>query len=207
MKRPTKLVFAYSLFLLSNDGGKTMRKVLVLSFCLLFALSSIALARQAPKGTVEKQKAVDTGSLLNLDRPLDEQGMFSAAQPGTTWICPPTTTDYTFDSGPSCVREGWISVDLTEQTGCYWHVADATELNGGDFGGLIVLSGLQSLWCGASPDPLDPVLCGYAALPGYGNGWDQGWCFKCIEVPDTEAVYICYDVIWDSEPGYDYTYV
>jgi hypothetical protein len=184
-----------------------MRKVLVISFCLLFALSSIALARQAPKGTVEKQKTVDTGSPLDLDRPLDEQGMFSAAQPGTTWICPPTTTDYTFDSGPSCVREGWISVDLTEQTGCYWHVADATELNGGDFGGLIVLSGLQSLWCGASPDPLDPILCGYAHLPGYGNNWDQGWCFKCIEVPDTEEVYICYDVIWDSEPGYDYTYV
>jgi hypothetical protein len=182
-----------------------MRKVLILFFCLLFALSSIALARQAPKGTVEKQITVDKGTLLDLDRPMDE--MFSAAQPGTTWICPPHNGTYTFDSGPSCVREGWISIDLTEQTGCYWHVADATELNGGDYGGLIVLNGLQSLWCGASPNPSDVDLCGYAALPGYGNGWDQGWCFKCIEAPDTEEVYICYDVIWDSEPGYDYTYV
>jgi hypothetical protein len=211
MKRPTKLVFAYSLFLLSNDGGKTMRKVLVLSFCLLFALSSIALARQAPKGTAQKQIKVEKGSVLDLDRPLDEQGLFSTAQTGTTWICPPgTNIDYTFDAGAGCTREGWVSVDLTEQPGCYWHVADATELNGGTFGSLNPLSGLQSLWCGAAPPapvPVDKVLCGYAKLPGYGNDWDQGWCFKCIEVPDTEEVYICYDVMWDSEPGYDYTYV
>jgi len=207
MKRPTKLVFAYSLFLLSNDGGKTMRKVLVLSFCLLFALSSIALARQAPKGSVEKQKAMQKESLLDLDRSMDEQEMFSAAQPGTTWICPPNNLTYTFDSGPSCVADGWTAHDVTEQTGCYWHVADATELDGGDFGGLIVLEGLQSLWCGAMPDAASSTLCGYAALPGYGNGWDQNWVFKCISVPDTEEVYISYDVIWDSEPGYDYTYL
>jgi hypothetical protein len=186
-----------------------MKKVLVFFFCLLFALSSIALARQAPKGTspAEKQFKVHTSSLLDMDRPLGEQGMFSAAQPGTTWIAPPHNGMYTFDSGPSCVTEGWTDVDITEQTGCYWHVADATELNGGNFGGLIVLSGLQSLWCGANPDPNDAELCGYAALPGYGNGWDQGWCFKCIEVPDTEEVYIDYLVIWDSEPGYDETTV
>jgi membrane-bound inhibitor of C-type lysozyme len=209
MKRPTKLVFAYSLFLLSNDGGKTMRKVLVLSFCLLFALSAVAMARQAPKGTSpgEKQIKVYKPSLLDMDRPLDEQGVFSAAQPGTTWICPPHNGTYTFDSGPSCVREGWTSHDITEQTGCYWHVADGTELDGGDYGGLIVLAGSQSLWCGADADPLDPILCGYGTLPGYGNGWDQGWCFDCIVAAPGEIVTVCYDVIWDSEPGYDFSYV
>jgi hypothetical protein len=137
-----------------------------------------------------------------MDRPLEDQILFTTVQADTTWL-----GQWTFDAGANCTPEGWVSLDVTAQTGCYWHIADATELDGGNFGGLIVLSGDQSLWCGASPDPGDEVLCGYATLPGYGNGWDQGWCMHCIDVPDTEEVYIEYLIAWDSEPGYDYTYV
>jgi hypothetical protein len=181
-----------------------MKKVVWISLCLLFGIGSIASARQAPRESRPpgKQIKVDTHYHIDMDRPLDEQKLFASVQPDTHWL-----GSWTFDSGQSCSAEAWVGGDLTGQWGCYWHIANNTELNGGDFGGLIVLAGNQSLWCGAPPDPSDEFLCGYAALPGYGNGWDQGWCMRCIEVPDTEEVVIDYLIIWDSEPGYDYTYV
>jgi hypothetical protein len=181
-----------------------MKKILWISVCLLFIFASIALSRQAPKGahSTDKQLREQIPSVLDLDRPLDEEMLFSTAQADTFLL-----GEWTFEAGSACVAEGWTSVDLTVQSGCYWHIADATELDGGDFGRLNVISGNQSLWCGVVPDPNDDVLCGYASLPGYGNGWDQGWCMRCIEVPDTEEVYIDYKIAWDSEAGYDFTYV
>jgi hypothetical protein len=152
------------------------------------------------------QIMVERPSLLDMDRPLDV-GEFQSVTQTDTFVL----GEWTFDSGSFCDAEGWVGVDWSRgrggNHGCYWHVADALELDGGDFGRLLVLAGNQSLWCGAIPDPDDEELCGYAALPGYGSGWDQGWCFKCIEVADTEEVYIDYLIAWDSEPGYDYTYV
>ncbi|NIM18981.1 MAG: T9SS type A sorting domain-containing protein [Candidatus Latescibacteria bacterium] len=181
-----------------------MRKVLVVSFCLLFVFSSIALAKPATKGTSLADRKAQVGpTLLNLDLPLEMQGLEASAQADTFILA-----DYTWDQAPLCVDHGWIKADLTAQTGCYFHVdADTVGLNGGDYGRLIPLEGHHSAWCGASPDAGDPDLCGYAYLPGYGNNWSQGWYHHCIEVPDTEEVYIEYLVAWDSEPGFDYSYL
>jgi hypothetical protein len=200
MKIQNKFLFS----LLAGHEGEVMKKALWISVCLLFVITSIAESRQAPKGInpANKQPRVQTQSVLDMDRPLDEDELFSSVQADTFLL-----GEWTFESGSACVPEGWTSVDLTMQNGCYWHIADGIELDGGDYGRLNVLSGNQSLWCGVMPDPNDDVLCGYAILPGYGNGWDQGWCMRCIEVPDTEEVYIEYQIAWDSEPGYDYTYV
>ncbi|MEE9271072.1 MAG: hypothetical protein V3V49_12515, partial [Candidatus Krumholzibacteria bacterium] len=110
---------------------------------------------------------------------------------------------YSFNTGGAADPQGWTSVDLTTQIDTFFHVADATELDGGDFGGLIPLEGAQSMWCGQAPSP-DPRFCGWAALPGYGNGWDQ------ILVSDSlpgDSVRISYKVFWESEPGYDGTTV
>jgi hypothetical protein len=180
-----------------------MKQVVVAAVCLLFLLSSTVESRKAARSSRPDgmQIMVEKESVLDMDRPLDEQKLFSSAQPDTYVL-----GEWTFD-GDFCDKQGWIAYDWSGQTGCYWHVADATELDGGDFGNLNVLAGEQSLWCGTAPDPNDEILCGYAALPGYGNGWDQGWCFRCIDVPDTEKVAIDYMIAWDSEPGYDYTYV
>jgi hypothetical protein len=176
-----------------------MKKVLVVSFCLLFALSSIALAKQAPKGT-SPQVYHDTEG-YGLDRPLDQQGVFAAAQADTYYLC-----YYTFDDPPNCVDEGWISYDLTAQAACYWHVDD---FNDPQFIGTPyrVLEGTQSIWCGARSHPTQEPECTFATLPGYGNGWIQGFCMKCIEVPDTESVQIDYLIQWDTEPNYDFTYL
>jgi hypothetical protein len=170
---------------------------------LVIGMMAVSHARKSPNRE-NVQYRVETRSLLDMDRPLDERNLFVSAQPDTHVL-----GEWTFDSGSSCTSEGWTGLDWSfySNMGCHWHIADTTELDGGNFGGLIVLDGDQSLWCGAIPDPNDEYLCGYAALPGYGNGWDEGWCFRCIEVPDTEEVYIDYQIIWDSEPGYDYTYV
>jgi hypothetical protein len=175
--------------------------LIILFISLLIGMIAGTQARKSPK-LANMQYRVETRSVLDMDRPPDEQMLYAASQPDTHVL-----GEWTFDGGSFCDAEGWESLewDYGEFFGCAWHVADTTELDGGDFGGLNVLAGDQSLWCGAMPDPNSEALCGYASLPGYGNGWDQGWCFKCIEAPDTEAVIIDYLIAWDSEPGYDYT--
>jgi hypothetical protein len=96
-------------------------------------------------------------------------------------------------------------VDITAQTGEYFHVDDFAGLGGGDFGRLVPLEGAQSLWCGARPVATGP-LCGYATLPGYGNSWTQRCCTTmCLEV---EGDVTCdYLISWDTEPGYDFVNV
>ena len=100
--------------------------------------------------------------------------------------------------------QGWVTVDLTAQQ-TFFHVASNTpvtgELNGGTFGNLVPLDGNKSLWVGQAAST-DPLFCGWATLPGYGNNWDQ------IMISNTlagDSVRTSYKVFWDSEPGYDAT--
>jgi hypothetical protein len=178
-----------------------MRKVLVVSLCLLFVLSSLALARNASQtDPANKQVRIETSGLIDLDLPLDQQGLQATAQADTYVL-----GEWSFDTLGACDPMGWIAVDRTLQDDCYWHIDDFAGLGGGSYGLLVPIRGLQSLWCGAEPDPNSLFLCGYASLPGYGNGWNQSWVMRCIEVPDTEQVYIDYITTFDSEPGYDGT--
>jgi len=49
-------------------------------------------------------------------------------------------------------------------------------------------------------------MCGYATMPGYGNGWNQAFCTtNCLTVGT--GVTIGMKASWDSEPGYDGTHV
>lgn len=113
--------------------------------------------------------------------------------------------EFDFEGIPNGDAQGWFGVDITEQPGPFFHIDDFAGLNGGNFGGLVPLQGNQSLWCGARRDAGDPELCGYAALPGYGNGWDQR--FQSVEFAHSGDVTLRCLVQYDSEPGYDYTYV
>ena len=107
------------------------------------------------------------------------------------------------NAGGAADEQGWTSVDLTAQIDTFWHVAGGTELDGGDFGALIALEGAQSMWCGVDATS-DPPFCGYAALPGYGNSWHQ---ILISKVFDCDSLRLSYKVFWDSEPGYDRTWV
>jgi hypothetical protein len=100
---------------------------------------------------------------------------------------------------------GWTSHDVTSQTGDYFHVDDFAGLGGGTYGVLNALEGDQSLWGGARASA-SVILCGYATLPGYGNGWNQAFCTRGCLVVGTGVV-IDYLAAWDSEPGYDATAV
>lgn len=176
-----------------------MKKTLVISLCLLL-VASFAMAKNVEQGQ-RINKIVDP---VRTDTNLPELGIQprASAQTNTFFLA-----YYTWDSGPSCITQGWNPTDNTAQTHDFWHVADDTELDGGSFGGLVPLEGDQSLWCGADGPKTageDLVLCGYAQLPGYGNGWDQAFCLdQCLTNVGDLVVNVA--VMWDSEPGYDGT--
>ena len=100
--------------------------------------------------------------------------------------------------------QGWVSVDMTAQEDIYFHVADGSELDGGQSGALLPLEGGKSAWCGASP-AAGPPLCAYATLPGYGNSWVQS--LESKEFSGCDSLRLYYLIQWDSEPGYDFTRV
>jgi len=110
---------------------------------------------------------------------------------------------YDFENAGMPDTQGWTSVDITAQIDTFFHVADSTELDGGDFDRLIVIEGEKSMWCGQVASALPP-FCDYATLPGYGNGWHQSLFSKVFEC-DSMGLY--FEVIWDSEPSYDFTVV
>ena len=168
-----------------------MKKTLVVSLCLLL-VASFAMAKSVDKGTADIRPMTQTAAS---DNNIPELGIQpSAAQVGTTFL-----VYYTFDAGPNCVTEGWSKVDVTAQTHDFWHVDDFVGL-----GSYSPLEGNQSMWCGARPDAGDLILCGYAALPGYGNSWNQAFCTKaCLTLGANTNVNVT--VQWDSEPGYDAT--
>ena len=122
----------------------------------------------------------------------------SQAVSDTTWL-----GSWGFETpGGACDAQGWVRADITVQIGDFFHVDDFAGLGGGVTGRLIPIDGNQSLWCGARPSPTGP-LCGYAALPGYGNAWDQAWCTSACLTVDSMLT-IDYTMSWDTEPGYDY---
>jgi hypothetical protein len=123
-----------------------------------------------------------------------------AAAAGTTYL-----GTWSFDSGASCVDQGWVGVDLSAQSANYWHVDDFAGLGGGTYGYLAPLEGLQSMWLGVRPDPGNLLVCGYYAAPGYGHNWDQTFTSRCFSV--SGDVDFRYWIAWSSEPGYDGTTV
>ncbi len=115
---------------------------------------------------------------------------------------------FTFDSGPNCVNEGWVSADCTAQTHEFWHVDTFAGLGGGLSGYLAPLEGTKSMWCGTPRAiAIDAILCGYSRAPGYGNVWDQSFCSPCVQTADTNDVILDFLAYWDAEPGYDATYI
>jgi hypothetical protein len=175
-----------------------MKKTLVISLCLLL-VASFALAKNVEQGRTVNKKIEP----VRTDTNLPDLGIQPVGAQTDTFVL----GFFTFDSGPSCVTEGWAPIDHTAQTHDFWHVADGTELDGGSFGMLVPLEGLQSMWCGADGPKTaaeDIVLCGYAVLPGYGNNWDQALCLaSCLT--GVGGVEVDLSVMWDSEPGYDAT--
>jgi len=137
---------------------------------------------------------------FSLDRGKDVRSLAPSAAPDTTIL-----GYWTFDNAGACDAQGWTIVDLTAKP-AYFRVDDFAGLGGGDFGRLVPLEGSQSMWCGLRPDAGDPDICSYAALPGYGNDWDQRLTtVGCLSL--TGDVSVDFLLSWDCEAGYDRVYV
>ena len=168
----------------------------VMATIICLALSMGVHAKKVAKKPAPTPRLDPTTKLVT-DLPPDVKRQITAV-PADTFLL----AEYDFDDVfGTADPQGWIGVDLTAQDGYYFHIDDFVGL----VGGLTPLEGSQSAWCGAQPDAGDPYLCGYATLPGYGNSWNQSWMFSCHAV--SGDVRIDYLIRWDSEPGYDYTYV
>jgi len=169
-----------------------MRKTFVLSLCVIFALSLLAVGAYA-KDTQKKllQYNFTESPQEPVNAPEIGGSMFQAAAATTVvlgW--------YQFDNANGTPNKmGWTEWDITVQPKKYWHVAGTgcTDL-------ITPIAGARSMWCGQWTSASAP-WCGWSTLPGYGNGWDQSF------ESTVNVATIAYAIAWDSEPGYDYTYV
>jgi hypothetical protein len=158
-----------------------MKKLLTLLLCISFMVTTPGLAGKRGRNP--------------------NPGNFRATStaPGdTTWLA-----SYTFDVVGQCNAQGWIAKDVTAQLANFWHNENFVGMSANYQGNVTVIGGDYSLWCGKRASGVSPY-CGYAALPGYGNNWNQAICtIGCYA--DNSAADITFDLMWDSEPGYDAT--
>lgn len=180
-----------------------MRKTMIASLAVLFVMMSftaVAFAKKVPGKSISDYNFHEVAAPADL--PSDLQGyagpQLSSAAADTFHLA-----WFSFGSGVPDTQ-GWTTIDLTAQIGNFFHVADGSELNGGTFGALLPQEGLQSLWCGKAPDVAVP-FCGYATLPGYGNSWSQE--FTSIVFAGCDSLTVAYKIFFDSEPGYDQTFI
>jgi len=176
-----------------------MRKVLVpiLSVCLLALFIGSVSASDVAKEQLRVRSVEPAGidEIELVDPGL--RGLYRAAQQDTYLL-----VWYDFEPMDP---QGWTRFDRTAQPGLFWHVDDFAGLNGGDFGGLVPREGTKSMWCGARPDPGDEYMCGWSTPPGYGDNWDQS--LESDPFPIQGIVTVAYTGYFDSEAGWDWTYV
>lgn len=173
-----------------------IRAILILTFALGFGFA-LAEARKPPEPipTADLPAAVSP-----VDGPVLHGSRFALAATNTTVLA-----SYTFDVGATCDAQGWTVVDATAQIAVFWHVDDfaGANVNVGD--SYAPLAGTKSLWCGIRATSTG-FACGYLALPGYGNNWNQTWQTKaCIPVTGDLDVSFLMDI--DSEASYDATFI
>jgi hypothetical protein len=163
-------------------------KLLALSVCAVCALLFSATppsSKQIPRPVKQGYSSdAERGDRVLLARPLAPYDTFVVAE-----------FDFEHSSGYGPDPQGWFPVDLTAQSGTYFHVDNFNVPAGG---------GTQAIWCGARPDSVEP-LCTYQALPGYGNDWEQ--MFTSVTFPRSGDVTLTYEINYDTEPGYDFVWV
>ena len=147
-----------------------MKKTLVLCLVAVFAVASFATIASAKKVTSQKLNFTSTptpDAYLPPDLEARYGGALRSAAAADTFVLHEASFD-TPGGQPDLM--GYTQVDVTQQIKTFWHVAaQGSELNGGTFGTLNAIGGANSMWCGEPPSSTVP-FCGYASLPGYGNG-------------------------------------
>ena len=190
-----------------------MKKVLVLSLVVLFAMSLTSVAF-AKKSTTDRYRLADPKYIGDGDPSVivNDGPSLSSSAIDTFHIA-----WYGFQNNDGTANEmGWVRTDLNDQLDDFFHVASVVELDGGV--GVILpwkthaffepLNGLRSMWCGVDTPvsqggvAQEVPFCGWEILPGNGNQWDQLMVSKELVADSVELSYL---VWWDAEPGYDWT--
>jgi len=191
------------MFLLSNDGGIRMKKVLCRSLVLALGMALVASAASAKRGggyADSQRESLTNGVRVGPADQTLENAQFAGAALTTT-----TLYTQNFDSGASCTEAGWTKVDGTSQIAVFWHIENFAGANVTAGDSLTVLNGTQSLWCGTRAATTG-LTCGYLTLPGYGNNWNQSWRTKtCLTL--TGNLDVSFQMETDSEGAYDATYL
>jgi hypothetical protein len=207
-----------------------MKKALLRTLVLALGVTLVSSAAFAKKSTTSGQgsytRTANWSDVVGLDNPNApvNTGLNASAAANTLFMYAggPTSsrTGFTFQSGANCVAEGWTTADITAQTGQYWHVDDFAPSNAlGTLGPPLSAGGIafnriqgtKSMWMAKRippAGPVDTIHCGYLALPGYGNGWNQAFCTKvCLAVAGgaTANLDVAFKIKFDAEPSYDAT--
>ncbi|HEX6791050.1 MAG TPA: T9SS type A sorting domain-containing protein [Candidatus Krumholzibacteria bacterium] len=202
-----------------------MKKVLLQSLVLALGVtlvSSAAFAKKSDSGLGSYSKTATWGEVLGMDNPNSPNAPQNAGVSLNASAAANTVVlgSYKFDSGATCTAQGWTTIDITAPAATYWHVDDFAlsnslgTINGGTSAGGITfnqIQGSKSLWCAKRippAGPVDTIHCGYLALPGYGNGWNQSFCTKnCLAIGGgaTTDLDVAFKLKYDSEPSYDGT--
>jgi len=174
-----------------------MRKTFVVSLCVVFVLSLLVAGANARsvQSKLSQYKFIETPTEPT-NSPEIGGSMFEAAAATTVvlgW--------WQFDTATGQpTAQGWAMDDATIQL-VYFHVDGASTV-APCTGSITPWGGSHAMWCGKEATTVSP-WCGWLALPGYGNSWDQAISTSVA----TTANQLTYDIAWDSEDGYDYTYI
>ena len=192
-----------------------MRPAIFITFLALLCLSLPASFAFSRTSTSTRVPSSTWSDFISRDRPEDETGnapRLNASAVATTVVL----NSSKFDSGAACTANSWTSVDLTQQTGDWWHVDTFAQA---PWGGTSTPQGItfspiqdgRSMWMAAVPPtggPVNTVLCGYVTLPGYGNSWTQSFCSKACQSTSggpTSNLDVAFRLKFDTEPSYDGT--
>ncbi len=167
-----------------------------LCVCLVASLASVVSARETANPRVRMNRAVSENEFPELKDP-GLRGYYEASAVDTYYL-----VWYTFESNN---WQGWSRLDRTSQIDTFFHVDDFLGLGGGSYGRLAPISGSKSMWCGVRANAGDPYLCGWLAAPGYGDNWVQE--LQTNSFSFAGIIQLSYHGRFDSEVGYDYTYV
>jgi len=192
-----------------------MKKALHMSLVLVLGValvSSAAYARKGMGGRDSYTRAESGTQVWGLDNvSVDHVGdqPLHASAAATTVILNSSKFD-----GATCTNNGWTTVDVSAPVRDYWHVdafTTAPWANTKDGHGIVFdpVQGSRSMWLAAVPPTgLDPILCSYVDLPGYGTGWNYAFCsVACVSKaggpsPDLD---VAFKMKFDTETSYDGT--
>ncbi len=171
-----------------------------LSLLLLCSATPSAAARNLESSGAPEFREVPRGlTPEDLDRQvISSRSTGTTAKSGQRFYLygAPGTLDGTFQTSQGVPDwQGWATKDYTYDA-AHWHVSDFNAANLNENG-----AGNMGMWCGDNP------ATGWAAPPGYGNGWRDYLVWRSGPIADPsqgQTIDLDFFFNYETEPGYDF---